>query len=408
MEGPHVSTDDAVYWDPYDPVLAQNPHPVFARLREEAPLYYNEKYDFHLISRFDDCDRALHDWRTFRSGRGNILELIKSGIELPPGTLIMEDPPSHDIHRKLLARMFTPRRIAALEPQVRQYCSAALDPLVGADRFDLMAAVGTNLPMRVIGMLVGIPEADQVAFREATDSALRTEPGEKADFRGGATLSNEAFNDYLDWRTRHPSDDIMTELLHAEFDDEHGVRRTLTRDEVVTYLTVVAGAGNETTGRLIGWIGSILAAHPEQRRELAADPLLIPNAVEEILRMEPAGPAIGRYVAEDVEFHGGTVPAGSAMLILIAAANRDPRRVPDGDRFDIHRDIRHQLAFGYGLHFCLGASLARLEGRIAMEELLKRFPSWDVDWDNAKLASTSTVRGWESLPLIVGSSVAVA
>ncbi|MQY25136.1 Vitamin D(3) 25-hydroxylase [Nocardia sp. RB56] len=171
---------------------------------------------------------------------------------------------------------------------------------------------------------------------------------------------------------------------------------------------MVAGAGNETTGRLIGWIGSILAKNPDQRRELAADPLLIPNAVEEILRLEPAGPAIGRYVAADAEFHGTTVPAGSALLVLIAAANRDPRRVPDGDRFDIHRDIRHQLAFGYGLHFCLGASLARLEGRIAMAELLKRFPDWDVDWDHAKLVSTSTVRGWESLPLIVGSSVPVA
>jgi cytochrome P450 len=176
--------------------------------------------------------------------------------------------------------------------------------------------------------------------------------------------------------------------------------RRLTRDEILTYVSVVAGAGNETTTRLIGWAGKVLAEHPDQRRQLVEDPSLIPNAIEELLRFEPPAPHVGRYVAKDAEFQGRTVAAGSAMLFLVGAANRDESRYPDGDRFDIHRKVGQTMTFGYGVHFCLGASLARLEGRIALDEFLKRFPEWDVDYGGAKLAPTSTVRGWETLPVI--------
>ncbi len=396
-----MSADDAVYWDPYDTTSAMDPYPTYRRLRQEAPLYYNAKHDFYAVSRYADVSR-LPDWETFSSARGDILELIKSDMEIPPGTLIFEDPLIHDIHRRLLVRVFTPRRIAALEPQVREFCVRTLDPLVGAGRFDLVAAVSAQMPMRVIGMLFGFPEADQEALRDSADESLRTTEGGQMDFRGGAVLSNEMIGDYIDWRKDNPASDLMTDLLNAEFEDENGVTRTLTRDEVLTYVTVVAGAGNETTGRLIGWMGSVLARHPQQRQELVDDPALIPNAVEEVLRFEPPGPAIARYVTKDVEFHGQTVPAGSAMLFIIAAANRDDERYPDPDRFDIRRTIGLQLTFGTGIHYCLGAALARLEGQVALEEILKRFPRWDVDWDNAKLAQTSTVRGWESLPIIVG------
>ncbi len=211
-------------------------------------------------------------------------------------------------------------------------------------------------------MLLGIPEADQEAIRDSADQSLRTAAGGQMDFKGGAVLSNEMIGDYIDWRKDNPSSDLMTDLLNAEFEDENGVTRTLTRDEVMTYVTVVAGAGNETTGRLIGWIGSVLARHPGQRQELVDDPALIPNAVGEILRFEPPGPAVARYVARDAEFHGQTVPAGSAMLFIIAAANRDERRYPDPDRFDIHRGIGQQLTFGIGAHYCLGAALAIIIG----------------------------------------------
>jgi len=396
-----MSTDTAVYWDPYDVRFTDDPYPTYARLRDEAPLYYNEPHDFYAVSRFADCERGLPDWRTFPSSRGGILELVKSGIELPPGTLIFEDPPIHDTRRSLLARVFTPRRIGALEPSVRDFCARTLDPLVGAGRFDLVAAFGIEFPMRVIGMLLGIPEADQVAIRDTADSRLRTEAGGQMTV-DASNFRFDEFGEYIDWRTDNPSDDLMTDLLNAEFEDENGVRRTLTRDEILTYTTVVAGAGNETTGRLIGWMGATLDRHPDQRRELVENPALVPNAVEEILRYEPPGPFIARYVASDVEFHGRTVPAGSAIMFIIAAANRDERRYPDPDRFDIHRRTSQQLTFGLGMHYCLGAALARLEGRVALEEILKRFPQWQVDWSGAKLAQTSTVRGWETLPLVIG------
>ena len=166
-------------------------------------------------------------------------------------------------------------------------------------------------------------------------------------------------------------------------------------------MTVVVGAGNETTNRLIGWAGQVLAGHPDQRRELAADPALIPAAVEELLRYEPPGTHIARYVARDVEWYGQRVPAGSTMLVLVASANRDDRRYPDGDRFDIHREFKLGLTFGRGIHYCLGAALARLEGRSAVEEILKRFPEWHVDTAAARLSPTSTVRGWETLPVVI-------
>jgi cytochrome P450 len=393
-----VSTD--LYYDPYDVEIDADPYPTFRRLRDEAPCYYNDVHDFYAVSRYDDVERSLVDKVTFSSARGGILELIKAGIDIPTGTLIFEDPPTHTIHRQLLSRVFTPRKMLALEDRIRDYCAESLDPLVGSGRFDFVADFGAQMPMRVIGMLLGIPEEEQVAVRDRANANIRTEPGQPQDY-GDTFDPAAAFSDfgaYLDWRTEHPSDDLMTEMLNAEFEDEHGVTRRLERHELLTYLSVIAGAGNETTTRLIGWAGKVLSDHPDQRRALAADPALVPNAIEELLRFEPPPPHIGRYVTRDVELHGTTVPEGSAILLLVGAANRDERRFEDPDRFDIHRADGQHLSFGYGIHFCLGAALARLEGRVALEELLARFPDWEVDLDAARLATTSTVRGWETLP----------
>ena len=298
--------------------------------------------------------------------------------------------------------MFSPRRIAELEPQIRQYCVRCLDPLVGESRFDLIEKLGLEMPMKVIGMLLGIPEEGQEAFRDESNAKLLTEDGGKIDFSDEVVITHEAIGEYIDWRYKHPSDDVMTELINAEFEDENGVTRTLTRDEVLMYVTVLAGAGNETTGRLIGWMGSTLAKHPEQRAELAADLSLVPGAVEEVLRFEPPGPFNARYVKRDVELCGQTVPAGSAMLVHDRRRQPRPRRYDDPDRFDIHRKKGMHLTFILGPHYCLGSALARLEGRVALEEILKRWPSWEVDWDAAKLQQTSSVRGWERLPLVVG------
>jgi cytochrome P450 len=389
-----------VYYDPYDVGIDADPYPVFRRLREEAPLYHNDKYDFYALSRFDDVERGLVDRETYISGRGAILELIKADIEMPPGVILFEDPPIHTMHRGLLSRVFTPKKMNALEPKIREFCAQSLDPLVGAGRFDFIRDLGAQMPMRVIGMLLGIPEQDQEAIRDRTDADLRTKPGQPMKYSQDRFVTGEAFAEYVDWRAEHPSDDLMTEMLRAEFEDETGTTRRLTRDEVLTYVNVVAGAGNETTTRLIGWAGNVLADHPDQRRELVDDRSLIPNAIEELLRYEPPAPHVARYVTRDVAHYGQSVPKGSVMVFLVGAANRDDRRHPDGDRFDIHREIGQHLTFGYGIHFCLGAALARLEGRIALDEVLQRFPEWEVDRENAGLSPTSTVRGWETLPVV--------
>ena len=304
------------------------------------------------------------------------------------------------MHRGLLSRVFTPKKMNALEPEIRDFCARSLDPLVGAGGFDFVRDLGAQMPMRVIGMLLGIPDQDQEAIRDRVDADLRTEPGKPMAVSRDQLVTGEAFAEYVDWRAEHPSDDLMTQLLQAEFEDETGATRRLTREEVLTYVNVVAGAGNETTTRLIGWAGKVLAEHPGQRRDLVEDRSLIPNAIEELLRYEPPAPHVARYVSRDVEHYGETVPEGSVMMFLVGAANRDDRRFPDGDRFDIRRDIGQHLTFGYGIHFCLGAALARLEGRIALDEVLNRFPEWDVDLDNARLSPTSTVRGWETLPIV--------
>jgi cytochrome P450 len=395
-----TTTAPDVYYDPYDFEIDADPYPVWKRLRDEAPLYYNEKYDFFAVSRYDDVERCLMDWRTYSSAQGSVLELIKAHIEMPSGMFIFEDPPLHDLHRGILSRAFTPRRIADIEPQVRRFCARTLDPLVGSDGFDFIADLGTQMPMRTIGMLLGIPEDQQEALRDRIDEGLRLESGEmpESPIAQGRTGEDD-FGAYVDWRAKNPSDDLMTELLNAEFTDEHGVVRTLTRGEILGYITLLSGAGNETTARLIGWAGKLLSEHPDQRRELAADPGLIPNAIEEILRFEPPSPVQSRLVTTDVEMHGSTVGAGNVMVVLNASANRDERKFEDPDTFDIHRDIKRHMSFGYSLHFCLGAHLARLEGRVALEEVLKRFPDWEVDTEHTIQARTSTVRGWECLPV---------
>ncbi|HKV22094.1 MAG TPA: cytochrome P450 [Mycobacterium sp.] len=386
---------DELYYDPYSVDLNMAPYAVFARLREEAPLYYNDKHDFYALSRYDDVNKAVIDHETFISGRGALLEIIKSGMEIPPGTLIFEDPPIHNIHRNLLSRVFTPRKVLALEPQIREFTARCLDPLIGADTFDFVNDLGEQMPMRVIGMLLGIPEEDQ---RRVTDHGEATLQSREVDL----LASGEVFAEFIDYRTEHPSDDIMTDLLNAEFEDENGTVRKLAREELLMYLTVIATAGSETTTRLIGWAGKTLADHPDQRAQLVADPTLIPQAVEEILRWEPPALQIARYSTREVEYHGHVVPEGSAVLMLVGAANRDHRRFPpNGDVFDIHRDQRSHMTFGAGTHFCMGNALARLEGRVALEEILKRFPTWEVDWPNARPSQTTAVRGWDSMPTII-------
>jgi cytochrome P450 len=391
-----TTVSDLIY-DPYDDDVARDPWAVYRRLRDEAPLYRNHEHDFYALSRFTDVERAHKDRDALISGRGVTLGVLQSGMEFPPGTVVMEDPPSHDIHRALLSRMFTPRRIAELEPQIRQLCDRIFEPLVGCDGFDFVADISKQLPMRVIGMLVGIPEHDQESVRDFYEDSRKLDNDDR-----GAALDGSLFTEYLDWRADHPSDDIMTQLMYTEFEDEHGVQRTLTRQELGAYVAIVAGAGNETTRNWISWTAKLLAENPDQRRLLVDDPSLIPNAMEESLRCEPPSPMSCRYVARDLEYHGQTVPEGSIMALLIPAANRDERQFPDPDRFDVRRTGGHFLTFGFGTHYCLGQALARLEGRVIFDEVLKRFPHWDVDIERAVFSHDDPeVRGWSSLPVAI-------
>lgn len=393
-------TADDLYYDPWDVDLNADPYPMFRRIREDAPLYYNAEHDFYALSRFDDVNRALVDHQTFSSARGVVLEIIKAGIEIPPGLLIFEDPPVHDIHRSLLSRAFTPRKINALEPMIREFTQRCLDPLVGGDRLDFVKDLGAIMPLRVVGMLFGIPEDYQRRVQEDGEKFVRTKRGGRMTDNTDAKLADgEVFADFIDWRTTHPADDLTTELLNAEFEDENGVTRKLHRDELLMFMKVVAVAGSETTTWLIGWSGKLLSEHPDQRRRLVDDRSLLPGAIEELLRFEPPALQAARYVTRDIAFHGQTVPEGSAILTLIGAANRDERRFGEtAESFDVTRLPRQHLTFGVGAHYCLGNALARFEGRIALDEIMNRFPDWEVDLDAAVFSSSSAVRGWDSMP----------
>jgi cytochrome P450 len=387
-----------LYYDPFDFGIDDDPYPVWKRMRAEAPLYCNQKYNFYALSRYDDVARGLPDWETYRSGRGTTADILFSGIEVPPGILLFEDPPLHDLHRRLLSRVFTPRRMEAVEDMVRDFCSRALDPHRDSDGFDFVADLGAIMPMRTIGYLLGIPEEGQQQIRDLNDKSITVAEGSSDVSPKVFEEAIAMFAEYIEWRATHPSDDLMTELLNAEVDEPDGTRRPLKRTEVLAYTAMIAGAGNETTARLIGFMGQLLGEHPDQRHELVADGSLIASAVEETLRYEPPSPVQARYVARDVELYGQTVTEGSYMLLLNGSANRDDARFTEPDRYDIHRKGGH-LSFGQGLHFCLGSALARLEARVAFEEVLKRWTDWDVDYDNASRARTSSVRGWARLPV---------
>ena len=393
-----ATTSDTVYYGYGDIEIGRDPYPVFKRLRDEAPLYYNAEQDFYALSRYEDVAAALVDNKTYLSGKGASLEMIKSGVDIPPGTVLFEDEPSHGIHRALLSRMFTPKKVGALEAQIRQFCVDVLDPLVGAGGFDFVLDIGLDVPMRAIGMLLGIPSDEQEEIRDKFRENRGSDPESDVEQSELMMFRVEVLKEYVNWRADHPSNDIVTELLTVEFDDEHGVRRRLTKEELLMYVSILVAAGNETTGRLISFLGQLLADYPDQRRDLANNFSLIPNAIEEVQRYEPPALHTGRYVAHDADHYGQTVPAGSAILLLLGSANRDERRHEDPDRFDIYRKATH-YSFGFGPHFCLGANLARLQARVVFEEVFKRWPEWEIDTDNAKFKVEPMLRSWETLPV---------
>lgn len=392
-----------LHWDPFDPDLKHDPYPVWRRLREEAPCYYNKEFDFWALSRFDDVDAAHRDPSTFSSAHGIILERM-SPIPMDSGMMISRDPPEHTRLRRLASRAFTAPRVIQLEDEIRSLCRSLLDPHRGEPGFDFVQDFGAKLPARVMAALLGVPEADREQVRHDIDRCFHLEPG--AGMVNDVSITAMAavygyIREQLAERNLRPRGDMLSDLVRAEISDDEGGARQLTLEESTDFGILLIMAGTETVARLIGWAGWVLSAHPDQRAELAADRTLIPNAVEELLRFEAPSTVQGRWTISDAERHGRHIPTGSKVLLLTGAAGRDERVFPDPDRFDIRRSFDRHLSFGYGIHFCLGAALARLEGRVALEEVLARFPRWEVDEDGAELLMTSTVRGYHRLPVQV-------
>ena len=389
-----------LYYDPYDYDIDADPHPVWKRLRDEAPVYWNQPHGFYALSRFADVFAAHLDPQTFSSARTTVLEMMDQPFPDPP--MIFMDPPEHTRFRKLVSRTFTPRRIAELEPRVREIAATYLDGFVGSGGFDYVADFGSKLPVMVISSLLGAPREDEDQLREWTDLMLHREPGETGMSEAAQRVQRQLFDywqQHIDERRRVPRDDVMSELIEARLELADGGTRPLSDDELHSFYALLSGAGNETVARMLGWAATLLARNPAEREKLAAEPSIIPNGIEEILRYEAPSPIQGRFTIRDVELHGSVIPAGSKVALLTGAADRDEREFDDPDRLDVTRRISRHVAFGYGVHFCLGAALARLEGRVALEETLARFPEWDVDAGGLEMVHTSTVRGYARVPI---------
>jgi cytochrome P450 len=395
-----------LYWDPFDYALHADPHPTWRRMREEAPLYRNERFDFWALTRFQDVLEASLDWKNLSSARGDLLEIIRSG-EPPPWyaySVLSTDPPQQTALRNVLSRSFTPRQVAELEPVVRRFVRELLDERVGSGGFDYVADFGALIPGRVIAAILGIPDADREIIRNWSDASLHRDPDETdlQRYHEVGTEFSQHIQGYIAQQRSGKQGGMIAELLQAEFTDSEGVQRKLSNAEATAFIHLLTVAGNETLAKFVGWAGATLARFPAERDKLVRCSDLIPNAVEEILRYEPPSLALGRYVQRDVSLHGAVVPKGSVLVLITAATGRDPRQFPDPDRFDVERKIGRHLSFGVGPHVCMGAPLARLEARIILEETLARFPRWDVDWDRCEIVHTgSAVRGYSKLPIRV-------
>lgn len=397
---------DDLYYDPFDFDVDVRAHDVWRRMRDEVPLYRNDAKNFFALTRYDDVLECLLDTDTYVSRFGTTLDMM-SDDEFPLPMFIFRDPPEHTLLRKLVSRAFTPRKIDGLEARIERVCGRLFEPLEDAPMFDFVEAFSSLLPPTVILALLGFPEGLETEMRASVDGGLAIDEDTTTGSRvlvEGENLGNAVYEmipDLCNERRVNPTDDLLTVLATHERELEDGSTRPLTNDEIMGYVALIAGAGSETVARMLAWGIVLLADHPDQLRELGENDALIPNAIEEILRYEAPSPVQGRRVMRDVEFHGQVVPAGSNLLLVNGSGNRDERHFADADRFDIHRDMDRHLSFGYGAHFCIGAALARLEGRIGLAQMVQRYGTWDVDHAAIEWVHTSTVRGYKSVPLTV-------
>jgi cytochrome P450 len=397
-------TETLLVYDPSSYQLHDDPFPFYQRMQDEAPLYRNPDLGFWALTRFDDVLAGLGDWGTFSSAQGTLVEQIQSGGP-PPDMMIFHDPPRHEQLRRLVGRAFTPKRVAELDGQIRSMCAAWLDPLVDSGGGEVVADLAGKLPMAVIATLLGAPAEDNRRLKLLSDRLLHREDGAMAKPEDAAAAGAELylyFGDMIASRRKSPTDDLATALIEAEVIGSDGAAERLTDDEIVSFCLLLGVAGNETTAKMIATGTVVLDGFPDERARLVENPELWPNAVEELLRFDPPSHYQGRVTTRPVVRHGEEIPEGSIVLLVNGAANRDPRAFDDPGRYLADRPIERHLAFGHSIHFCLGAPLARLETRIALEEMLRRFPRYEVDREGIERFHSTNIRGLSKVPFTGG------
>ena len=392
-------TDATLVFNPSSYEVHEDPFPFYRRMQDEAPLYHNPDIGFWALTRFDDVIAGLADWSSLSSARGTLIEQIQTGNP-PPDMMIFHDPPRHEQLRRLIGRAFTPSRVAGLEGTIRAMCAKWLDPLIDTGGGDVVADLAGRLPGAVISALLGVPEADEGKLKALSDRLLHREDGSLTMPEDGVAAGAELavfFAELAEDRRAHPADDLISALVQAEVVAD-GVSERLTDEEIIYFCLLLGVAGNETTAKMIATGSVVLEAFPDERSRLIEDPTMWQSAVEEMLRFDPPSHYQGRVTTRPIRYHGEEIPEDSIVLLINGAANRDPRAFPDPDRYVADRAIERQLAFGHGIHFCLGAPLARLETRIALQELLARFPTYEIDHANVKRFHSTNVRGLSQVP----------
>ena len=394
-----------VEFDPMSSTYFNDPYDVYRQLRDLAPVYWNDTYGFYALSRFDDVSRAHRDLPALSSTYHVEFLTLMSRQQIPENrrSLIIMDPPQHDRMRALVSRVFTPRAISKLEDAVRDIIGALLDGLAGAAKFDFVADFTALFPIEVISTMLGVPPADRREIRQTTDAALHREEGQTELSKENADAFTKNFMYFVELareRRARPADDMITGLTEVSVERPDGNTSMLTDEEIGKFAVLLGAAGAETVTKLVGNAAVLFAEHRDSWRTLRADPSQIPNAIEEVLRFQPPSQYQGRFAIEDTEYHGVTIKAGTPVLLLTGAATRDERHFENPDVFDITRKSSMTLAFGYGIHVCLGASLARLESRIALEEVARRFPDFEIDDSGLRRVQMSNVAGYSNVPFI--------
>ncbi|BBX53273.1 cytochrome P450 [Mycolicibacterium poriferae] len=398
-------TATELVFDPFSEEFFNGPWEIYRRLREEAPVYYNAEHDFYALSRHADVAAAFKDHETFSSAYGLDLAMVKSGEPVPMKMIILMDPPEHRKMRSLVNKVFTPRQIANLKPMVVgtiDRCFTAADP----QRFDVVQEFAAFFPVEVITQMLGVPAERRQQVRQWVDTSLHREPGQIEMSAEGQQAIAEAmalYYELIQQRRAEPQDDMFTRLVQAEIEREDGQKESLDDFEIAGFATLLGGAGAETVTKLIGNAAVTFAQNPDQWQKLLDDRDKIPAAVEELLRYEAPAQYNVRRSMKEVTLHGVTIPAGKPVFLLGGSANRDPEAFTDADKFDIDRDRTEaqNLGFGYGVHSCLGAALARMESAIALERLLDFMPRHEVLWDGCRRVAMQNVAGWSHVPVRV-------